>query len=52
MSQLHLVKLSCTKCKRINYWTTRNKKQVENKLAFNKFCKWCRKATPHKETKK
>lgn len=52
MSQDHLVKLACSKCKRINYWTTRNKKRVEKKLAPNKHCLWCRKHTGHKEVKK
>ncbi|MBI2120316.1 MAG: 50S ribosomal protein L33 [Parcubacteria group bacterium] len=52
MSQDHLIKLGCTKCKRVNYWTTRNKKRVEKKLEPSKHCLWCRKHTAHKEVKK
>ncbi|MDP2934495.1 MAG: 50S ribosomal protein L33 [bacterium] len=52
MKKEHIVKLACSACKRINYHTRRNKKTVEKKLEYKKFCKWCRKNTPHKESKK
>jgi len=52
MAQENLVKLQCTVCKRINYNTTRNKKSVQTALELKKYCKWCRKHTPHKEMKK
>ncbi|OGD30838.1 50S ribosomal protein L33 [Candidatus Azambacteria bacterium RIFCSPHIGHO2_01_FULL_44_55] len=52
MSQENLIKMQCTVCKRVNYWTTKNKKLVERKLEFKKFCKWCKKRTSHKEGKK
>ena len=52
MSQERLIKLACTKCKRINYWSRKNKKKVERKIELVKFCKWCKKRTPHKEAKK
>ena len=52
MSQDQLIKLACTKCGRTNYWTRKNKKLVERKIELKKFCKWCRKQMPHKETKK
>ncbi|MFC1700774.1 50S ribosomal protein L33 [Patescibacteria group bacterium] len=52
MSQDHLVKLQCNDCKKINYYTTRNKKKVPDKLELKKFCKNCKKHTPHKEMKK
>ncbi len=52
MSQDNLIKMQCAVCKRINYWTRKNKKKVERKLEFKKYCKWCRKHTAHKETKK
>lgn len=53
MSQKHLAGLQCTKCKAINYRTTRNTKQVPNKLKMMKFCKHasCRKNVEHKEIK-
>ncbi len=52
MSQDRLIKLACGKCKRINYWSSKNKKKVERKIELKKFCKWCKKQTPHKESKK
>ena len=47
-----LIKLACSKCKRINYWSRKNKKQVERKIELKKYCRWCRKQVSHKETKK
>ncbi|MEI6296674.1 MAG: 50S ribosomal protein L33 [bacterium] len=52
MPQKRLIKLACTTCKRINYWTSKNKKLVTRKLEYLKFCKWCTKKTKHKEVKK
>ncbi|MBZ1348312.1 MAG: 50S ribosomal protein L33 [Candidatus Nealsonbacteria bacterium] len=45
------VKLQCSGCKRINYFSHKSK-LVEKKLELKKFCKWCRKHILHKETKK
>jgi large subunit ribosomal protein L33 len=52
-----LVAMVCTICKSQNYITERNKvnmqtKGNETKLSLNKFCKRCKKVTPHKETAK
>ncbi len=52
MSQDRLIKLACGKCKRTNYWSSKNKKKVERKIELKKYCKWCRKQTVHKESKK
>ena len=52
MSQDRLIKLACSKCKRINYWSSKNKKLVTKKIELNKYCKWCKKNTKHKEAKK
>lgn len=52
MSQVRLIKLQCSKCKRINYWSSKNKKLVTRKIELKKYCKWCRLSTPHKEAKK
>lgn len=52
MSQDRLIKLQCSKCKRVNYWSEKNKKTVTTKVELNKFCKWCRASTKHVETKK
>lgn len=48
----NLIKLKCADCKRFNYYTRRNKKTAERKIELKKHCKWCRKHTIHKETKK
>jgi large subunit ribosomal protein L33 len=52
MSQDHLIKLACKDCKRINYYSTKNRKSVERKIELKKFCNWCGKNTIHKEGKK
>jgi len=52
MSQDTLVKLACQDCKRVIYWTTRNKKRVEKKIELKKYCKWCKSHTVNKEVKK
>ncbi|OPL11992.1 MAG: 50S ribosomal protein L33 [Firmicutes bacterium ML8_F2] len=52
MSQDNLIKLQCSQCKRINYWSSKNKKTIQKKLELKKFCKWCKKHTLHKEMKK
>ncbi|MBI2626869.1 MAG: 50S ribosomal protein L33 [Parcubacteria group bacterium] len=56
MSQENLIRLQCGVCKRANYYVNKSvgKKsgeKKEKKLALNKFCKWCRKHTIHKELK-
>lgn len=45
------VKLECTECKKANYFTRKNKKNIKDRLEISKFCSHCRKHTPHKETK-
>ncbi|HCB92617.1 MAG TPA: 50S ribosomal protein L33 [Selenomonas sp.] len=45
------VTLACTECKSRNYQTNKNKKNNPDRLEFNKYCKFCKKHTPHKETK-
>ena len=47
----NLVKLECAECHRINYYTRKNKKVLKNRLELKKYCRHCRKHTPHKETK-
>ncbi|HUZ93222.1 MAG TPA: 50S ribosomal protein L33 [Candidatus Paceibacterota bacterium] len=47
----NLIGLRCAVCKRRNYYVSKNKKQVERKLDFAKFCAWCRKHTTHKEVR-
>ena len=45
------VTLACTECKQRNYNTKKNKKNDPDRLEMNKYCKFCRKHTLHKETK-
>ena len=51
MSRENIAKLKCEDCKTVNYYTTRNKKKIKEKLVENKHCKKCRVHTVHKETK-
>ncbi|MEI6597207.1 MAG: 50S ribosomal protein L33 [bacterium] len=51
MSQDNLIKLECTVCKRVNYFSRKNKKTLKNRLELSKFCVHCKKHTLHKETK-
>ncbi|MCM8824275.1 MAG: 50S ribosomal protein L33 [Candidatus Omnitrophica bacterium] len=46
-----LIALECTVCKNKNYYTTKNKRKHPGKFNINKFCKFCRKYTEHKEAK-
>ena len=46
-----IVTLTCTECKQRNYTTTKNKKNTPDKLEFKKYCRFCKKHTPHRETK-
>jgi large subunit ribosomal protein L33 len=47
----NILTLSCTECKRRNYSTMKNKRTTPDKLELKKYCRFCRKHTPHKETK-
>ncbi len=45
------VTLACTECKQRNYNTMKNKKNDPDRLEMNKYCKFCKKHTLHRETK-
>lgn len=45
------ITLACTECKQRNYNTSKNKKNDPDRLELSKYCKFCRKHTPHRETK-
>ena len=47
-----VVGMICANCKSQNYVTHRNKTNIEGKLTVKKYCKVCKKHTPHKETLK
>ena len=46
-----ILQLECTVCKERNYSTTKNKRKTTERLEMNKYCRFCRKHTAHKETK-
>ena len=45
------VTLACTECKARNYDTEKNKRNNPDRLEMNKYCRFCKKHTLHKETK-
>ena len=47
----NLITLACTECKKRNYQTNKNKKNDPDRIELNKYCKFCKKHTLHKETK-
>jgi len=46
-----VITLACQECKRRNYTTTKNKRNDPDRLELNKYCKWCKKHTLHREAK-
>ena len=46
-----IISLACTECQRRNYSTTKNRRKSSERLELNKYCRFCRKHTPHKESK-
>lgn len=45
------ITLACSECKQRNYDSMKNKKNNPDRMEMNKYCRFCRKHTPHKETK-
>lgn len=45
------VTLACAECKQRNYVSTKNKKNNTERMELNKYCKFCKTHTAHKETK-
>ncbi len=45
------VTLVCAECKQRNYDTAKNKSNTPDRLEMNKYCRFCRKHTLHKESK-
>ncbi len=43
--------MACQECKQRNYTTMKNKKNNSERIELNKYCPFCKKHTPHKETK-
>jgi large subunit ribosomal protein L33 len=46
-----IISMQCGDCKERNYSTTKNRKTKPDRLELKKFCRRCRKHTPHKEVK-
>lgn len=46
-----MIKMECSECKNINYYSHKNKKVIKDRLELKKFCNTCKKHTMHKETK-
>jgi large subunit ribosomal protein L33 len=46
-----IISMACTDCKRRNYSTTKNRRKSSERLELSKYCRFCRKHTPHKESK-
>ena len=47
----NLITLACTECKQRSYQTNKNKKNDPDRIELNKYRKFCKKHTLHKETK-
>lgn len=45
------ITLACEVCKQRNYDTMKNKKNDNERIELKKYCQFCKKTTPHKETK-
>ena len=45
------ITLASPECKQRNYNTMKNKKNNADRIEMNKYCKFCKKHTLHKETK-
>ncbi len=45
------ITMACTECKQRNYNTMKNKKNSPDRLEMNKYCRFCKKHTLHRETK-
>ncbi|HEX8551611.1 MAG TPA: 50S ribosomal protein L33 [Abditibacteriaceae bacterium] len=43
--------LACTECKQRNYQTSKNKKNVKDRLRLQKYCSTCRSHKEHAETR-
>ena len=45
------VTLACEDCKRRNYQTNKSRRNTPDRIELRKFCRWCGRHTPHKETR-
>ncbi|MBT3390912.1 MAG: 50S ribosomal protein L33 [Chloroflexi bacterium] len=47
----HVVTMACTDCKERNYMTEKNRRNDSGRLELSKYCRRCRKHTPHREVR-
>jgi large subunit ribosomal protein L33 len=45
------ITLACEECRRRNYQTNKSKRNNPDRIELRKYCRWCRRHTPHKETR-
>jgi large subunit ribosomal protein L33 len=45
------ITLACTECKRRNYQSQKSKRNSPDRVEFKKYCRWCGRHTPHRETR-
>ena len=45
------ITLECTECKQRNYDNYKNKKNDPDRIQLEKYCRFCKKHTAHKEAK-
>ncbi|MGI6317070.1 MAG: 50S ribosomal protein L33 [Christensenellales bacterium] len=45
------ITLACNECKQRNYDTMKNKKNDPDRITLSKYCRFCKKATEHRETR-
>ena len=46
-----IISMACSECKERNYHTTKNRKNIPNRLELNKYCPRCRAHKMHREAK-
>ena len=46
-----VIYLACTDCKERNYTSEKSKRNTQNRIELQKYCKRCQKHTLHRETK-
>ena len=46
-----IITLQCNECKRRNYSTVKNKRNDPDRMELKKYCRFCRRHTPHRETR-
>ena len=51
MANRSVMTLACGECKQRNYSFARNKKGKQYKVEANKYCRFCKRHTAHKEGK-